>query len=276
MVGGALNPDRCSGNLPHSRQSIGCPRPCSVAAWPGSGEGRAQSPSSTPTLHLHSVKYLDTIVYVNRTRRLTRRESQEVTRARLIEAAERVFIRFGFDAASVEQIAEAAGFSRGAFYSNFADKDSLFLAVLNKRRLETAKAVEEIFLQNPDAAQRLRAVRDWYVTQWQQKQWITLRTEFQLRALRNRAVRTRLARILRQELETYSALVAQYFAQAGTAMADRPETIALSLVAMAEGLGSIALVDAEWASGLGFAEAPNLVFNRLLAIPGKEAGATLK
>lgn len=215
-------------------------------------------------------------MYVKRMRRLTRRQSQELTRAKLIEAAEKAFIRFGFDAASVEQIAEAAGFSRGAFYSNFADKDSLFLAVLNKRRLETANAVEGIFLLNPDAAQRLRAVRDWYVTQWQQKEWITLRTEFQLRALRNRTVRTRLAHLLRQELDTYSALVAQYFAEAGTAMVHRPETIALSLVAMAQGLGSIALVDAEWASGLGFAEAPNLVFNRLLSIPGEEAGATPK
>jgi AcrR family transcriptional regulator len=194
----------------------------------------------------------------------------------LIEAGEKVFVRFGFDAASVERIAEEAGYSRGAFYSNFPDKDSLFLAVLNRRRLETANAVKQIFLRHPDAAQRLRAVRDWYAMQWQQKEWITLRTEFQLRALRNRTVRIRLARLLRQELETYSALVEQYFAEAGTATMHRPETIAIALVAMAQGLGSIALVDADWASRLGFTEAPNLVFNRLVAIPGAEAGATPK
>ncbi len=62
-------------------------------------------------------------------KRLTRQESKEVTRKRLIEAAERLFIRKGFNNASVEEISEMAGYSRGAFYSNFDDKEQIFLAV---------------------------------------------------------------------------------------------------------------------------------------------------
>ena len=61
-------------------------------------------------------------IHMKARRRLTRQESKEVTRIRLIEAVERLFIRKSFDDASVEEISETAGYSRGAFYSNFDDK----------------------------------------------------------------------------------------------------------------------------------------------------------
>ena len=63
-------------------------------------------------------------------KRLTREESRKATRQRLLEAAAQVIARVGLASASVEEIAETAGFSRGAFYSNFQSKDELFLAVL--------------------------------------------------------------------------------------------------------------------------------------------------
>jgi AcrR family transcriptional regulator len=52
------------------------------------------------------------------------------TRERLMTAARTVFADRGIDGASVEEICEAAGFTRGAFYSNFADKDALVLALI--------------------------------------------------------------------------------------------------------------------------------------------------
>ena len=67
-------------------------------------------------------------------KRLTREESKELTRLRLIEAAERLFIRRGFADASVDEISEMAGYSRGAFYSNFDNKEQVFLAVIDRRR----------------------------------------------------------------------------------------------------------------------------------------------
>jgi AcrR family transcriptional regulator len=202
---------------------------------------------------------------MKRPKRLSRRESRNDTRSRLIAAAEKIFIKFGFDASSVERIAEAAGFSRGAFYSNYRDKDELFIAVLNKRQLAISNALEEIFLREPDISKRLQAVRDWYVMQEQQKQWVVLETEFTLRAIRNRAVRARLAGLRRQELETYSALVAQHFSQIGRPPIDRPATIALSLMAVVQGLGRLSLIDADHCARGRFAEARNLVFNRLIA-----------
>jgi AcrR family transcriptional regulator len=217
--------------------------------------------------------YRDTVLYVKQPRRLTRRESQNVTRARLIAAAEKIFIQFGFDSSSVERIAEAAGFSRGAFYSNFQDKDELFIAVLNKRRLAISSALGEIFRCEPDVTKRLQAVRDWYVNQEQQKEWIILETEFTLRAIRNPAVKVRLVGLRRQELETYSALVAQHFSQIGRPAIDRPGTIALSLMAIVQGLGRLSLINTDHDARGRFAEARNLVFNRLVAI---DDGATAR
>ncbi|WP_424449195.1 TetR/AcrR family transcriptional regulator [Microbacterium arborescens] len=58
--------------------------------------------------------------------------SRENTRARLLDAAAEVFAEVGLDAASVEAVCDRAGFSRGAFYSNFASKGELFLALVER------------------------------------------------------------------------------------------------------------------------------------------------
>jgi AcrR family transcriptional regulator len=66
-------------------------------------------------------------------KRLTRAEKRAQTREALLAAGERVFAREGFQGASVEKITADAGFSRGAFYSNFSSKEELFAEVLQER-----------------------------------------------------------------------------------------------------------------------------------------------
>jgi AcrR family transcriptional regulator len=66
-------------------------------------------------------------------RRLRRDEQQELTRGRLLDAAERIFARDGFRGASVAAIAEEAGYSHGAVYSNFKGKEDLFLVLVEER-----------------------------------------------------------------------------------------------------------------------------------------------
>jgi AcrR family transcriptional regulator len=65
--------------------------------------------------------------------RLTRAERQAQTREALLEAAGRVFVEHGFLGSSVEAIAAEAGFTRGAFYSNFSSKEELFAELLQVR-----------------------------------------------------------------------------------------------------------------------------------------------
>src|SRR5689334_19702319 len=69
-------------------------------------------------------------------KRLTRAESQAQTRERILEAARRLVVRQGFGGASIRDIAAEAGFSQGAFYSNFPDKETVLLELLRQHMAE--------------------------------------------------------------------------------------------------------------------------------------------
>jgi len=163
-------------------------------------------------------------------KRLTRQESRLVTQAMLVDAAEQVFLRDGFENASVEQITEAAGFSRGAFYSNFMDKDEVALAVIEKRRRDLASALKTVHRISDPAEQRA-AVQDWFSKQWRQREWIALRVDFSRRARRNPVLEGRLAELCRQEIQT----IAQSFPPNGSV----PAVMALALIAASHGLGGM-------------------------------------
>ena len=81
---------------------------------------------------------------------------REATRQKLLDAAAQVFAEVGLDAASVEAICERAGFTRGAFYSNFETKDELFLELAGNVARERVQAVRARVLEL-EAAGRARA-----------------------------------------------------------------------------------------------------------------------
>jgi AcrR family transcriptional regulator len=65
--------------------------------------------------------------------RLSRIERREKTRQDLLNAAETCFVTRGFHATSVDEVAERAGYTKGAVYSNFASKEDLFFGVYQRR-----------------------------------------------------------------------------------------------------------------------------------------------
>ena len=201
-------------------------------------------------------------------KRLTREESKEITRLRLIEAAERLFIRKGFDGASVEEISENAGFTRGAFYSNFENKDQIFLAVIDHR---APKNHDEIFRQASGPSELMAAARQWFSGQWRLKDFIALRSEFSRRALRHPAVRKHLSALLKREIETYSAAVGRFVTTADGGTASRPETVVLVLLAVALGLGVLA-ADTNPESEHMYAEAAALAFDRMTSAELSQLG----
>ncbi|TWP46791.1 TetR/AcrR family transcriptional regulator [Lentzea tibetensis] len=77
--------------------------------------------------------------------RLSRAESQARTRELLSETAQRLFLSDGYHATSLEKIADAAGFSKGAVYSNFSGKDQLCLVVLDALYAERISAIAAVF-----------------------------------------------------------------------------------------------------------------------------------
>lgn len=123
---------------------------------------------------------------LKRTHRLTRAEQQEQTRRRLLASATTLFVERGVNGASVEQIAEHAGYSRGAFYSNFRDKQALVAALLMERTEREAEEVGAIVL-NPSAtfSERMETLRGWHRKRAATANtWLVLRTELWLHALR--------------------------------------------------------------------------------------------
>jgi len=197
-------------------------------------------------------------------RRLTRQESHERTRMRLIEAAEALFIRKGFDDTSVDEISEMAGYSRGAFYSNFDDKDQVFLAVIDRRWFSVPEALERIIRQASDPLSLSTAVREWYSNHWRVKDSMALQMEFSRRAMKHRSVRKRLAELRREELANVASYVARWFGAADTPPAERPEVIALVLLAAVRGLAILA-TNSEPEQEQIYTEAAALVFDRMTA-----------
>lgn len=114
------------------------------------------------------------------------------TRDRLVDAAIRVFAARGIQGATVEEISETAGFTRGAFYSNFDDRDAICVAVLD-RLVDTnmeamAQAVASV--EEPDApvpALIERAVDMMLAVQPEGRDWVLASTELRLHAARDAA-----------------------------------------------------------------------------------------
>ena len=95
--------------------------------------------------------------------RLTRQESQKLTRQKLIDTAEKEILRAGIYEASIRRICDAAGHTLGAFYSNFKDKDELLFEVValqTKRELEVLNSLASkvVRLKDEKALERLA---DW-------------------------------------------------------------------------------------------------------------------
>jgi AcrR family transcriptional regulator len=110
--------------------------------------------------------------------------SREQTRARLLAAAHEVFGEVGLGAASVEEICERAGFTRGAFYSNFESKDELFLALITQFASEKLDEVEGRVrvLDAGDPVQLVRQIADLSLAERMEPQ---LLSEIRTQALRD-------------------------------------------------------------------------------------------
>ncbi|MFE7980264.1 TetR/AcrR family transcriptional regulator [Streptomyces shenzhenensis] len=118
--------------------------------------------------------------------RVTRRRVR--TRARLLDAAFTVFAAKGFGRVSIEEVCEAAGFSRGAFYSNFATLDELFFALYRERadliaeQVADALALDGPVLDVPASVARVTEVLLLDVD------WLLVKTDFLVHAARRPAV----------------------------------------------------------------------------------------
>lgn len=164
----------------------------------------------------------------------TKRRPQ--TRAALLSAALEVFAELGFRAATIEQICDRAGYTRGAFYSNFGSKEELFLALFDAHSdtilTRLRERIDELGTNGPtldrlaDLVSRIDpSERDWYL----------VTTEFTLHAIRDRQAARLLARHdarLRSEL---TSAVTTFMAAAGRELTVDAEQVSRLLIALREG-----------------------------------------
>lgn len=109
----------------------------------------------------------------------------ERTRNELLQAAERVFTRDGFEASRIEDIAGEAGRSRGAFYANFASKTEVFLALRSRLTRRHAREIRERIESITGEDARYAAVIRYLLEQICDPQTQLLQIEFKLFALRH-------------------------------------------------------------------------------------------
>jgi AcrR family transcriptional regulator len=117
--------------------------------------------------------------------RLTREESQAITRERILQAAGDIVARDGYDGASVERIAEAAGYSKGAFYSNFASKEEVISQLLAGYSGHVVIDLEQALEGLNDSTAVIDAVARWSDSRAAEMKWGLLAIELLRRAHRD-------------------------------------------------------------------------------------------
>jgi AcrR family transcriptional regulator len=174
-------------------------------------------------------------------KRRTQAERREETREQVLAAAARVFAKRGFHGTSLEAVAEEAGFSRGAVYYNFADKEELFLELLDRRCAERAQDLRELFAGGDDdvasTSRQAQVAADRALDAMTgDPEWRALYHEFLAQAARDPAFRRRFARRVGEMRRALVEIVVERSRPVGDALGMEPEQLALVIDALGDGL----------------------------------------
>ena len=115
------------------------------------------------------------------------------TRQALLDAARRIFVRDGFAAARIEDVAAATGHTRGAFYAHFHTKEDLFFALFEQEAEQRVGQIRAALAVCHTPAERLAALREFFVSRITDRRWAMLMLEFKLFAVRRPHLRPALA-----------------------------------------------------------------------------------
>ena len=145
---------------------------------------------------------------------LTRQRRRELTRTALLDAAAETFSRRGYAAASLDEIAATAGFTRGAITFNFGSKEDLFLAVI-ERHNEALLAAYAAVLDSPSATGSDAIAGVWKRLEAGDTDTMMLVLELRLYALRNPDARDKVAMFEQRMEQAVGRFVAERAAAAG-------------------------------------------------------------
>jgi AcrR family transcriptional regulator len=177
---------------------------------------------------------------------MTRDESRQVTRARLLDAAATVFAQRGYRRASVEEIASEAGYTIGALYSNFAGKEEVLLALLEQEVARITKRIVKAAQAEGDPVDKLRAAaREWMTFLDDEPDLCVLMIEFWTIWVRDDDLRPRHAERYDAVRRFIGGLIEERADEMGVPMRLPAEQIGAAAVALAYGLALQHLADPE-------------------------------
>jgi len=152
------------------------------------------------------------------------------TQARLLDAAEEVFVRDGYESAQLDEIAAAAGRSKGAVYTHFKSKEDLFLALFEHRTRSYIDRLLNNLRKCTNRKQSLETFREFYVGLVCDRVWPILTLEFKLFALRHPESKERFRKAFEMSKATNDdAIYEQMF---GQLTRDQKTDNATSLIAL--------------------------------------------
>ena len=169
------------------------------------------------------------------------RPRRDEVRERVLQAAAVVFADRGFAGASLDEVAAAAGFTKGAVYSNFAGKDELFLALMTDEVARRVDVVETALQKTADLPGALAAVGA--ELSRREATWQLLFLEFWQRALRDPQVRQAFVASRRDLRERIAEVVARFLAEHPVHTGWDADSLTVVLIALSNGLAIEALPD---------------------------------
>jgi AcrR family transcriptional regulator len=179
--------------------------------------------------------------------KLTPERRRQQTRDVLLAAATEVFARRGFEGAALEEIAETAGFTRGAIYKNFDGKEDLFLAAIDKGNGQIIEAFRSIARESatPGHWDIARLAELWRASVGEYGDLFAIGKEYELYVLRNPKARPKAMAHRRKQRGLVADFIDEVAGQAGMSLRLPSKTLASIILAAADGLTYAARVDGE-------------------------------
>jgi AcrR family transcriptional regulator len=178
--------------------------------------------------------------------RLTREEKKARTRAQLIDAAATVFARRGFVAASLDEVAEEAGLTKGAVYSNFDSKEELFQAVIDERLNEPMlRLAEDLDSTGTFAERAMEGARMFVDMAQQERDLFLLALEHNIYVARRPEHAPAYSARYREQLAMVADLITEQSKKSGLSLPLPADEMAIAVEALSQGMALQRLADPE-------------------------------
>lgn len=169
-------------------------------------------------------------------KRLNREESQHATREKLLNAATELIVAHGIHANSISTIAEEAGFSKGAFFSNFSSKNELLLEVMQRFKLREIAEFKQVFDKNSSDETLSETLAQYISNLKNNGDCAIMDVELQLLALRDRRFSQAYQALHHENANIFGSLIAIIFRHAGKDIPQSAKQLATMFTALIEGL----------------------------------------